>query len=86
MTVEELKKATGQELINARDYCGVDGYFGEYLKDINKEMLERFNQLEKLKKENAELKAKREKILNYLAYKIPHKLMNEATNKIWGMI
>lgn len=25
-------------------------------------------------------------IKNYLAYDIPHELMNEATNKIWKML
>ena len=37
-------------------------------------------------KENAELKEKLETIRNYLAYKVPHELINEATNKIWKMI
>lgn len=34
----------------------------------------------------AELEEKINKIRNYLAYDIPHELMNEATNKIWRMI
>ncbi len=58
MTKEELEKATGQELIEQRDYCGVDGYYGDYLDDVNAEMLKRFNRLATLEKENAELKAK----------------------------
>ena len=56
MTKEELEKATEQELIEQRDYCGVDGYYGNYLEDVNAEMLKRFNRLEELEKENAELK------------------------------
>ena len=56
MTKEELEKATGQELIEQRDYCGVDGYYGDYLDDVNAEMLKRFNRLAELEKENAELK------------------------------
>ena len=34
----------------------------------------------------AELEEKIDKIKNYLAYDIPHELMNEAVNKIWYMI
>lgn len=34
----------------------------------------------------AELEKKIENIRNYLAYNIPHELINEATNKIWHMI
>ena len=56
MTKEELEKATGQELIEQRDYCGVDGYYGDYLDNVNAEMLKRFNRLAELEKENAELK------------------------------
>jgi hypothetical protein len=56
MTKEELEKATGQELIGERDYCGVDGYYGDYLDNVNAEMLKRFNRLAELEKENAELK------------------------------
>jgi hypothetical protein len=56
MTKEELEKATGQELIDARNYCGVDGYYGDYLDNVNAEMLKRFNRLAELEKENAELK------------------------------
>ena len=56
MTKEELEKATGQELIEQRDYCGVDGYYGDYLDDVNAEILKRFNRLAELEKENAELK------------------------------
>lgn len=55
MTKEELEKATGQELIEERDYCGVDGYYGDYLDDVNAEMLKRFNRL-------AELEAQIEKM------------------------
>ena len=48
MTKEELEKATGQELIEQRDYCGVDGYYGVYLDNVNAEMLKRFNRLAEL--------------------------------------
>lgn len=58
MTKEELEKATGQELIEQRNYCGVDGYYGDYILDVNAEMLKRFNRLVELEKKNAELKAK----------------------------
>jgi hypothetical protein len=56
MTKEELEKATGQELIDERNYCGVDGYYNDYLDNVNAEMLKRFNRLTELEKENAELK------------------------------
>jgi hypothetical protein len=52
MTKEELEKATGQELIDERNYCGVDGYYGDYLDNVNAEMLKRFNRLAELEKEN----------------------------------
>jgi len=51
MTKDELEKATGQELIDARDYCGVDGYYGEYLNDVNAEMLKRFERLAELEEQ-----------------------------------
>ena len=57
MTEEELEKATGQELIDERNYCGVDGYYGDYLDDVNAEMLKRFNRL-------AELEAQIKKMQN----------------------
>lgn len=57
MTKDELEKATGQELINARNYCGVDGYYRDYLGNVNAEMLKRFNRIAELEKENAVLKA-----------------------------
>ena len=34
----------------------------------------------------ADLEKKIKKIRDYLAYKIPCELMNEATNKIWNMV
>jgi hypothetical protein len=52
MTKEELEKATGQELIEQRNYCGVDGYYGDYLDNVNAEMLKRFNRLAELEAEN----------------------------------
>jgi len=48
-----------------------------------KNAMERIAELEK---ENAELRNKLEGVKNYLAYSIPHGLINEATNKIWHMI
>ena len=57
MTKEELEKATGQELIEQRNYCGVDGYYGDYLDDVNAEMLKRFNRLAELEKEAEEEKS-----------------------------
>jgi FtsZ-binding cell division protein ZapB len=62
MTKEELEKATGQELIEERDYCGVDGYYGDYLDNVNAEMLKRFNRLAELEKKNADLKEEINKI------------------------
>jgi uncharacterized coiled-coil protein SlyX len=50
MTKDELEKATGKELIEQRDYCGADGYYGDYLDDVNAEMLKRFNRLAELEK------------------------------------
>ena len=55
MTKEELEKATGQELIDERNYCGVDGYYGDYLDNVNTEILKRLNRL-------AELEAQIEKM------------------------
>ena len=55
MTKEELEKATWQELIEQRDYCGVDGYYSDYLDNVYAEMLKRFNRL-------AELEAQIEKM------------------------
>ena len=55
MTVEELEKATGKELIEERDYCGVDGYRGDYLDEVNAEMLKRFNRFAELEKEKCKL-------------------------------
>ena len=56
MTKEELEKATGQELIEERNYCGVDGYYGDYLDNVNAEMLKRFNRLAELKVQIEEMK------------------------------
>ena len=61
MTKEELERATGQELIEQRDYCGVDGYYGVYLDNVNAEMLKRFNRLADLEKENAVLEKRIER-------------------------
>ena len=54
MTKEELEKATGMELIEQRNFCGVDGYYGDYILDVNAEMLKRLNRLKELEKENTE--------------------------------
>lgn len=56
MTTEELENATGQELIEQRDYCGVDSYYSDYLDRINAEMLKRFNRLTELEKENEHIR------------------------------
>ena len=56
MTKEELEKATGQELIEARNYCGVDGYYGVYLDNVNAEMLKRFNRLVELEAQIEKMK------------------------------
>lgn len=56
MSKEELEKATGQELIEQRDYCGVDGYYGDYLDDVNAEMLKRFNRLTELEAQIEKMK------------------------------
>ena len=56
MTKEELEKATGQELIEQRDYCGVDGYYGDYLDNVNAEMLKRFNRLAELEEQIEKMK------------------------------
>lgn len=56
MTKEELENATGQELIEQRDYCGVDSYYSDYLDNINAEMLDRFNRLTEIKKENEHIR------------------------------
>lgn len=42
--------------------------------------------IETLERENAEMKGKLEKIKNYLAYEIPHELINEATTIIYKMV
>lgn len=57
MTKEELEKATGQELIDERDYCGVDGYYGDYLNNVNAEMLKRFNRLAELEAQIEKMKS-----------------------------
>ena len=56
MTKKELEKATGQELIEERDYCGVDGYYGDYLENVNAEMLKRFNRLSELEAQIEKMK------------------------------
>lgn len=43
-------------------------------------------EVERIEKENEELKVKLDEIKNYLANDIPNELMNEATNKIWRMV
>jgi hypothetical protein len=51
---------------------------------MTKEELEKENT--ELEKENTELKNKMKNIKNYLAYDIPHILINEATTKIWHIV
>ena len=48
MTKEELGNAAGKDLIEQRDYCGIDSYYSDYLDDVNAEMLKRFNSLTEL--------------------------------------
>ena len=67
MTKEELGNATGKDLIEQRDYCGIDSYYSDYLDDVNAEMLKRFNRLTELEKENAELKERHAEILEAFA-------------------
>ena len=62
MTEEELKNATGQELIEQRDYCGADSYYRDYLDNVNTEMLKRFNRLTELETENEQLKQQIERM------------------------
>ena len=101
MTKEELKNATGQELIEQRNYCGVDGYYGDYLDDVNAEMLKRFNRLTELeiyneklldsdiKKHNkiVELESKIEKMKNELHQRITsqYNCDSDLLDKIVGL-
>lgn len=87
MNKEELEKSTGQELIEQRDYCGVDSYYGDCLNDVNAEMLKRFNRLVDIEKENAELKEKLEvleKLRDYWkgsAFDWRHKFFEKRSTK-----
>ena len=69
----------------------------EELEKENKELKDKLKNLasvaevrlgmwQKYEKENAELKEKLGKIKDYLAYKIPHELINEATTIIYKMV
>lgn len=46
----------------------------------------REKRIAELEKENTELRAKLDKINDYLANEIPHELINDATNKIWRLL
>lgn len=101
MTKEELEKATGYELIEQRNYCGVDGYYGDYLDDVNAEMLKRFNRLTELeiyneklldgdiKKHNkiVELESQIEKMKNELHQRVTsqYKCDSDLLDKIVGL-
>jgi hypothetical protein len=54
--------------------------------DNTETLVNALERIAELEKENAELRNKLEGVKTYLAYGIPHKLMNEATNKIWHML
>jgi hypothetical protein len=54
--------------------------------DNTETLVNALERIAELEKENAELRNKLEGVKTYLAYGIPHELMNEATNKIWHML
>lgn len=61
------------------------GYICE--KEYNDKCLaQKIQYIKELEQESAECKKKLGNIQIYLAYKIPHELINEATNKIWKML
>lgn len=55
-------------------------------KEVNVAHRSRADEMDKLYIDNNALKAKVDKIKNYLAYNIPHELINAATNEIWKML
>lgn len=59
---------------------------GEIQTDNTKTLMNALERIAELEKENVALQGKLESVKSYLAYSIPHELMNEATNKIWHMI
>ena len=61
------------------------GYICE--KEYNDKCLaQKIQYIKELEQESAECKKKLGNIQIYLAYKIPHELINEATSKIWKML
>lgn len=87
MTKEELEKEAEVFVSEKADKGNFDvekfgkAYFSE---SSMKQALVKF--AEPREKRIAELEKKIKKIRDYLAYKIPCELMNEATNKIWNMV
>ena len=53
MTRDELRTSTVENLIDALQYCGRDGYYAEYYDQIVDELTNRLNQLETLKKDES---------------------------------
>jgi len=86
MDKKEQLKQEAEELIQRFEIANSMNNFLQLTPDRKQigEMLVMF--AEPREKRIAELESKISKIRNYLAYKIPHELMNEATNKIWHMI
>lgn len=80
MTKEELEKATGQELIDERNYCGVDGYYGDYLDNVNTEILKRLNRLAELENDYKLIDKSREHLVQE-KYNLEYKIEN-LENKI----
>lgn len=87
MTKEELEKEAEVFVSEKADKGNFDvekfgkAYFSE---SSMKQALVKF--AEPREKRIEELEKKIKKIRDYLAYKIPRELMNEATNKIWNMV
>lgn len=86
MTKEELFKLNFPEYVTEKGVC-LSPYWDLFSAGIECATYE-LNKgcIQTLTKEKAELEKKIENIRNYLAYNIPHELINEATNKIWHMI
>lgn len=81
MTDEEISKIKEHIEIHARQERRAIRISEILWKAVDE--LERITELEK---ENTELQNKLKDVKNYLAYDIPHGLINEATNKIWHML
>ena len=59
---------------------------GEIRTDNTQTLVNALERIAELERENVALQNRLEDARNYLAYDIPHELMNEATNKIWHML